>query len=181
MLCYCWQFEVYCSIPQLCNLLHSKYCILGVSLRDVGKRLPLPRMIIPLLQPCCRHMFVSGIGWRLNIFFSKKGWKFCVAVRMVFILVSLFKTPIDCYLWKRKNCLVTTAWRSFSFFHNSNRNIKWIHDIETHLQNLLAYKTQLLITLFNPILPRVFFFGILPRGEAKFALPMKSILKCVFD
>ena len=106
-------------------------------------------MIIPLLQPCCRHMFVSGIGWRLNIFFSKKGWKFCVALRMVSMLVSLFKTSIDCYLWKRKNCLVTTAWRSFSFFHNSNRNIKWIHDIETHLQNVLAYKTQLLITLFN--------------------------------
>ena len=109
----------------------------------------LPRMIIPLLQPCCRHMFVSGIGWRLNIFFSKKGWKFCVALRMVFMLVSLSKTPIDCYLWKRKNCLVTTAWRLFSFFHNNNGNIKWLHDIETHLQNLLAYKTQLLITLFN--------------------------------
>ena len=102
MLCYCWQFEVYCLIPQLCNLQHSYYCILGVSLRDVGKRLILPRMIIPLLQPCCRHMFVSGIGWRLNIFFSKKGWKFCVALRMVFMLVSLFKTPIDCYLWKKE-------------------------------------------------------------------------------
>ena len=44
---------------------------------------------------------------------------------------------------------MTTAWRLFSFFHNSNGNIKWLHDIETHLQNLLAYKTQLLITLFN--------------------------------
>ena len=44
---------------------------------------------------------------------------------------------------------MTIAWRLFSFFHNSNGNIKWLHDIETHLQNLLAYKTQLLITLFN--------------------------------
>ena len=44
---------------------------------------------------------------------------------------------------------MTTARRLFSFFHNGNGNIKWLHDIETHLQNLLAYKTQLLITFFN--------------------------------
>ena len=68
---------------------------------------------------------------------------------MVSMLVSLFKTPIDFYLSKRKNCHVFIAWHLFSFFHNSNVNIKWLHDIETHLQNLLAYKTQLLITLFN--------------------------------
>ena len=41
------------------------------------------------------------------------------------------------------------AWHLFSFFHNSNVNIKWLHDIETHLQNLLTYKAQLRITLFN--------------------------------
>ena len=62
---------------------------------------------------------------------------------------------------KRKNCLVTTAWRSFSFFHNSNKTIKWIHDIETHLQNLLAYKTQLLITMFN--IDIMIFFRYVPK------------------
>ena len=110
----------------------------------------LPRMIIPLLQPCCRHMFVSGIGWRLNIFFAKEGMEIlCCFEDGVYACFSLQNTNRLISLKKRKNCLVTIAWRLFSFFHNSNGNIKWLHDIETHLQNLLAYKTQLLITLFN--------------------------------
>ena len=82
-------------------------CILGVSLRDVGKRLILPRMIIPLLQLCCRHMFVSGIGWRLNIFFTKEGMEIlccfedgvhaCFSLQNTNRLLSLKKGRI--FLW----------------------------------------------------------------------------------
>ena len=123
-----------CSTPQVCNLLHNQYCILGVSLRDVSKRAILPRMIIPLLQLCCRHMFVSGIGWRLNIFFVKEGMEIlccfedgvyaCFSLQNTNRLLSLKKEELSCdycmalifYITLIRICFTITLYQNYSRF-----------------------------------------------------------------